>query len=57
MASLDFAFAFVFHEKWHLLPQGAVERAAVEGGSLAYIDPLNYAQGVALSLGASEKHG
>src|ERR1700681_699889 len=52
--SLD--FAFVFHGRWHRLPESVCEHAAVEVGiaAQAYIEPLNYARGVALFLAALE---
>src|SRR4051794_25162918 len=52
-------FAFVFHGDWCRLPIEAVDHAAVELGCACgmYVDPLNYASGVALLLAALEKHG
>jgi hypothetical protein len=50
-------FEFVLDSEAHRLPLSVVEHAAVEVGiaARAYIDPLNYAQGVALFLAALRK--
>jgi hypothetical protein len=55
--SLD--FAFVFHGKWYLLPEGVCEHAATEVGMSAgaIVSPLNYATGVVLFLTALERQG
>jgi hypothetical protein len=52
-------FAFVFHDRWHRLPESACAHAAVEVGisAGAFVAPLNYATGVALFLTALERQG
>jgi hypothetical protein len=49
-------FAFVFHGKWHRLPESALEHAATEVSvsSGAVVSTLNYVRGVALLLTALE---